>query len=211
MPPELPNNQHALPRSRVVEVIERSQDDALAQLRKAGVPETQALLVMQRIHVFCLQTLRELDQVYREFEELVAQDPNRSEAHQAWFNDTAAGMLLQVEVACASLVSDAINKLKDEYKREYYQQREVITTVPIRPHRPSVQQSLQELGQSINLWLLAPVGLGLWFLLWWAVSSSLTWAVIAVGITAFVLWLFAKPGLWFVGIVGLFFLLMLVL
>jgi hypothetical protein len=35
--------------------------------------------------------------------------------------------------------------------------------------------------------------------------------MIAIGITAFVVWLFAKPGLWIIGIVGLFFLLMLVL
>jgi hypothetical protein len=133
MPPELPNNQHALPRSRVVEVIERSQEDAMRQLRQAGVPETEALAVMLRIHTFCLQTLRELDQVYREFEEMVAQDAGRSEAHQAWFADRTTTMLMHVEVAIASLVNDAIDKLKDEYKRESIPQRDVITTVPIRP------------------------------------------------------------------------------
>jgi hypothetical protein len=170
MPPELPNNQHALPRSRVVEVIERSQEDAMRQLRQAGVPETQALVVMGRIHTFCLQTL---------------------------------------EVAISSLVTAAIDKLKDEYKRQYLQPREVITTVPVRPRPPAWQQTLQDLWNT-HPWLFVLVGLGLWFLLWWLVTTSLTWAVIAVGITAFIVWLFAKPGLWFIGIVGLLFLLILV-
>jgi hypothetical protein len=210
MPPELPNNQHALPRSRVVEVIERSQEDAMAQLRQAGVPETQALVVMARIHTFCLQTLRELDLIYRDYETLLAQDPTRSEEHQAWLADKTTRMLMLIEVASASLVNETIDKLKEEFKRQSIPQRDVITPVPIRKQQSSFQQSLGELGQTVNPWLLAAVGLGLWFLLWWAVSS-LTWAVIAVGITAVVVWLFAKPGLWIIGIVGIFFLLMLVL
>ena len=52
--PEPANNQQAIPRSRVVEVIARSTDDALRQLRQAGIPETEALLVIQRFTVFAL-------------------------------------------------------------------------------------------------------------------------------------------------------------
>jgi hypothetical protein len=164
MPADSPKNQHVFPRGRVVEVIEHAAEDAMRQLRHAGIPETQALLVMQRIHTFCLQSLRELDQVYREFEELVAQDPNRSEAHQAWFADRTTTMLMHVEVAIASLVTQAIDKLKDEYKRESLPQRDVITTVPIKPPPSAWQQALNDLRR-INPWILLFLGLSLWFFL----------------------------------------------
>jgi hypothetical protein len=62
MPPDVPQNQSALPRGRVVEVIARSTDDALRQLRAAGIPETEALLVIQRFTLFSVQVIRELDQ-----------------------------------------------------------------------------------------------------------------------------------------------------
>ena len=45
----------AIAKSNVVEVIERHQQDAFRQLRHAGVPEAQALLVMQLISSFSLQ------------------------------------------------------------------------------------------------------------------------------------------------------------
>jgi hypothetical protein len=208
MPPDSPSNRQALPRSRVVEIIEHAEEDALAQLRKSGMPETQAVAVMLRIHSFCLQTLRELDHMYREYEELLDQDSSRSEEGQLWLTDKTTGLVMRLEVAVDSLVSSAIEKLKEEYKRQSFQQGEVITTVPFKPPPSAWQQLLHDLRQ-INPWLLLPIGLALWFLLWWAVSS-LTWAVIAVGISAFVIWLFAKPGLWVIGVVGLFFLLILV-
>jgi hypothetical protein len=50
--------------------------------------------------------------------------------------------------------------------------------------------------------VLWSVGLHVWFLVWLLVSGSNTWAVIAVGITAFVVWLFEKPGLLFISIAG---------
>jgi hypothetical protein len=81
--PESANHQHAFPRSRVVDVIEHGQEDILRQLRAAGIPETEALVVMQRFSTFAIQTLRELDSLYREFETLLSNDPDRSQAHQA--------------------------------------------------------------------------------------------------------------------------------
>ena len=43
MPPDSPQHRSTLPRSRVVEIIERGQEDILRQLRDAGIPETEAL------------------------------------------------------------------------------------------------------------------------------------------------------------------------
>jgi hypothetical protein len=82
MPSNLSNNQQGLSRHRVVEVMTRAQDDAVRQLRAAGIPEAEALAIIQRFSVFSVQVLRELDQLYREFENLLAADPFRSQAHQ---------------------------------------------------------------------------------------------------------------------------------
>jgi hypothetical protein len=199
MPPDLPNRPAAL-RSRVAEVIERTQEEAMRQLRLSGVPEQQALLVMRRISSFCLQTLRDLDLVYREFEEMVEKHPGRSASHQAWFNDKAAGLLLQVEAATAALVADAINKAKEDYRTGCSQAREVITTVPPPPRRPAWEEALWD-GKTLHPVVWA-VGFGGWFLLWFAVSASITWAVIAVGISVVLVCLFEKTGLIFMLIAG---------
>jgi hypothetical protein len=201
MPPGNSQNQHELPRSRVVEVIEQSQEDAFRQLRAAGIPETQALLVMQRISTFCLQTLRELDRVYREFEDLVAQDSGRSQAQQTRLNDKAAGLLLSVEAATAALVAEAINQAKEDYRNNLSQPREVITTVPTPARRPAWEESLWDLGRAL-LPVLWAVGFGAWFLLWFGVSASIDWAVIAVGISVAVVFFFEKAGLIFILIAG---------
>jgi hypothetical protein len=106
----------------------------MAQLRQAGIPETQALLVIQRISAFSLQTLRELDLVYREFAELLAEDPDRSQAHQEWLDTKAGGLLLTLEAFIAALVAEAINKAKEDYRAALSQPREVIT-MPPKPSR----------------------------------------------------------------------------
>jgi hypothetical protein len=201
MPPDNPQNRHALPRSRVVEVIEQSQEDAFRQLRAAGIPETQALAVMQQIATFCLETLKELDRVYREFEELVAHHPGRSHAQQTWLNDKAAGLLTAVEAAIAALVAEAINQAKEDYRTGRSQPREVITTVPAPARRPAWEESLWDLGRELRPVLWA-VGFGVWFLVWFGVSASITWAVIAVGISVAVVFLFEKAGLIFILIAG---------
>jgi hypothetical protein len=193
MPPELPDNQQRNPRHPVVEVITRAQEDALRQLREAGIPETQALLVMQRIAPFSLHTLRELDVIYVAFEELVGK-AGRSAAHQAWLNDKAAALLTAVEAGNAGLVADAIRQARDDYQKHLSQPKDVIT-VPAPPRR--------EAQHPRNPWLLWLVGLGAWFLFWPLVSVSLSWTVIAFGITAIVaLVLFEQAGLVFLGVLG---------
>ena len=115
MPPELPDNQQRSPRHRAVAVITRAQEDAMRQLRQAGVPETSALLVMQRISSFGVQTLRELDALYRQFDDIVAED-GRNAAHQEWFDNKAAALLLQLECAIATLVAEVLRQATDELK-----------------------------------------------------------------------------------------------
>jgi hypothetical protein len=204
MPPEPAKNHQALPRSRVVEVIERSQEDAMRQLQREGIPETQALLVMQRISSFCLHTLGELDSVYREFEELVAKYPDRSVAHQTWLNDKAAGLLMQVEAAIAALVTEALEKAKADYRTELSRPREVITTLPAQP-RPSLwEQALQDLGQTLRIpVVLWGAGLAVWFLLWSLVTGSAIWGLVAVASTAVVVLLIKWVGLLFIIIIGI--------
>ena len=135
MPPQLPNNQQRNSRHRVVAVMTAAQEDAMQQFRRAGISETQALLVIQRISAFSLQTLRELDRVYRDFEELFAEDPDRSQQHQEWLDTKVGGMLLSLEAFIAALVAEAINNAKEQYRNEILTSREVIA-MPPKPGRP---------------------------------------------------------------------------
>jgi hypothetical protein len=151
MPPELPDNQQRNPRHRVVEVITRAQEDALRQLRQNGVPEEEALAVIRRFSAFALQVLRELDLLYREFEELLAQNPERTAAHQEYLDTKAGGLLLTLESFIAAVVAEASNKAKEDYRSKLSQPREVITPVPAPPRRAAEHPR--------NPWLLWLVGL----------------------------------------------------
>jgi hypothetical protein len=120
MPLDIPKNRQATPKSRVAEVIERTQEDALRKLRQSGLPEQQALMVMQRISAFCLRTLRELDEIYRQFDGIIAED-GRSEHHSRRLHDKATALLLQVESGIADIVASAIRQ-------------ESMTCSTLRPH-----------------------------------------------------------------------------
>jgi hypothetical protein len=178
MPPQLSNNQQKNPRHRVVAVMTHAQEDALHQLRRDGVSEAYALAVMQRISSLCLQTLRELDDLYREFEELLANDPSRSGAHQEWFETKAGGMLLTIEASIAAVVAEAINRAKEDYRAEISTSREVIT-VPHQPTRPKRLEGF--LTTTSNLVWIAGMITG--FVLVWQSSGSFL-----VGGIGFLLW-----------------------
>jgi hypothetical protein len=182
MMPDSPKNQHALPRGRVVEVIERSTADALRQLRAAGIPETEALAVIQRFSALSIQVLRELDHLYREYEQLLAHDPDRSQAHQEWLDTKAGGVLLTIEAFIAALVAEAINKAKEDYRSELSKPQPVIT-VPAKPSRPA-QLAVFLTTWALPVWLIGLLAGGL---LAYQSSGSILWAGIGV-LIAFVLW-----------------------
>jgi hypothetical protein len=188
MPPQLPNNQQQNPRHRVVAVMTAAQENALHQLRRDGVPELYALAVMQRISTLCLQTLRDLDDLYREFEELLAAD--RSEAHQEWFETKAGGMLLTLEAFIAAMVTEASNKAKADYHDALSQPREVISVRPA-PSRPGWQHVLLTTG-SLLLWI---AGMLSGFALAWQTSGSDIVAVLGFLVT-FALWLMCGRRWW---------------
>ena len=183
MPPQLPNNQQQTPRHHVIAVMTAAQEDAMAQLRRAGIPETHALLVIQRISAFSLQTLRELDQVYRDFEELVAHDPDRSQAHQEWLDTKAGGLLLTLEAMIAALVAEAINKAKADY-RDQVSQPQTVMSVPPKQSRPEWVPFLLALT---NLFVLVAgmVAAGMFA---YQCSGLVLWAGIGF-LVPFVLWL----------------------
>jgi hypothetical protein len=196
MPSDSPHHHAALPRGRVVEVIEQSMADALRQLRQAGIPETEALAVIRRFTVFSVQVLQELDSLYREYEQLLTQNPDRSQAHQEWLDTKVGGMLLTIEDFIAALVAAAINKAKEDYRTETSRPREVITTVPA-PKQPSLRDEAQQnlgllLGNRFVLWLVSTTAA---FCFGFLLSESTTWGFIAMGFTAFVVFLFEKAGL----------------
>jgi hypothetical protein len=183
MPPQLPNNQQQNPRHRVVAVMTAAQEDALHQLRRDGVPELYALAVMQRISSLCLHTLRELDRVYREFEELLAADPDRSQTHQEWLDTKAGGVLLTLEASIAALVAEAINKAKEDYRNQLSQPQEGITLPPM-PSRPGWLAAFFTTIRDL-VWIAGMVS---GFVLAWQFSGS--FVVGGIGfLVPFLLWL----------------------
>ena len=190
MPPDSPQNRSALPRSRVVEVIARSTDDALRQLRQAGVPETEALAVIRRFNAFAVQVLRELDHLYREFKELLAEDPERSADHQEWLETKLGGMQLTIEAFIAALVAETINKVKEDYRTAISRPREVIT-LPAKPSRPGWVSILLAMT-NLFVWVAGMVS---GFALAWQTSGS--YVVAALGfLVTFALWLMCGRHWW---------------
>jgi hypothetical protein len=205
----------AIAKSNVVEVIERHQQDAFRQLRHAGVPEAQALLVMQRISSFCLHTLRELDLLYRQFEELTAED-GRSEPHQLWLLDKAGALLLQCEAGIAALVAEAIRQATQDLKNQPTGDVIEPARAPAVPPAPpdwlrfllatlrhlvwvgGMAASLIFSYQASGTLLWAGIGLLIPFLLWYRLERfwlALIFPLIALGAEAWVLyWLYIVEG-----------------
>ena len=154
--------------------------------------------------------LRELDLLRGEFEELLANNPERSADHQEWFETKVGEMLLTIEAFIAALVAEAINKAKDDYRSELSRPREVIT---MPPAGPSLWEEARENSKRLilNPVVLWSVGLPLWFLMWLLMTRSIIWAVIAIGITAVAVLLFKKAGVLFSITVGGVYLLLLLL
>jgi hypothetical protein len=188
MPPDLPDNRQKNPRHRAVAVITRAQEDTLRQLRRDGVPEAYALAVMQRISAFAIHTLRELDLLYREFEELLAHDPDRTQAHQEWLDTKAGGLLLTLEAGISALVAEAINKAKADYRDHLSQPREVVTP-PARP-APAAREAYP-------VWMLLVwmTGIAAATLLAWQGSASILWAGIGL-LVPLLLWVKVGKSGW---------------
>jgi hypothetical protein len=207
MPSDRPNKQEVVSKRRMVEVIERTQEDAMRKLRQSGVPEVQVLRVMQRITSLSLQTLRELDLTYQQFEEIVAED-GRSEANQTWLNNKAVALLLQVESAIATLVAEAIAQAIRDHKTQPPPTEPVIEVPRMQPAPPARLPGLPAVirllvwvagmaaslvfsyqGSGSIVW--AGIGLLIPFLLWVRLHSAwwaLIFPVIALGLEAWVLY-----------------------
>jgi hypothetical protein len=202
MPPDIPENRQAISRSRAVEVIERTQKDALRKLRPSGLPEAHALLVMQRISAFCLQTLRELDVLYREFEELVAMEPGRSEARQTWLNDKAATLLLQVEAGIAEIVATTIRQAIHDLQHQPSPPQDVLP-LPTKPSRPGWLAFLLT-APRLLVWL---TGMAAWLLMGWQATGGSVFLTGLAMLFPLVLWRFVGSYWWAVilplGAVGL--------
>jgi hypothetical protein len=188
MPPQVPNNQQQTPRQRAIAVMTRAQEDALHQLRRDGVSEAYALAVMQRISSLCLHTLRELDGVYREFEALLAADPDRSPAHQEWLDTKAGGLLLTLEALIAAVVAEAGNNAKAAYHDFVSPPREAVTP-PARPAKPA--------REAYPVWMLLVwmTGIAAATLLAWQGSASILWAGIGL-LVPLLLWVKVGKSGW---------------
>jgi hypothetical protein len=110
-------------------------------------------------------------------------------------------MLLTIEALIADLVTEAINKAKNDYRSELSKRHEVIAMPPTGPSLwEEARENLEQLlCNRFVLWLLSSAAS---FCLGGLLSGSTTWGLIAMGFTAFVVFLFAKAGLIFISIAG---------
>jgi hypothetical protein len=192
----------------VVEIIARGQEDILRQLRAEGIPETEALAVIKRFSAFSVQVLRELDDLFRQFSELLANDPERSAAHQEWLETKTGGVFLMLEAFIAELMAEALKKAKEDYRTEISRSRDVIIPTPPRPL--VWEQALHVLGRQCRDPLVYwSVGLSAWFLVWFFAIGTPLAGLIAMSITAVVVYFFEKAGLLMILIAGGMFLLLL--
>jgi hypothetical protein len=79
--PDSPKKRLGLPKSQVVEVIERSQEEAVRRLREAGVPERQILVAVRQIESACLTALGEQDAFYADLQVFFRQSRDPDHAH----------------------------------------------------------------------------------------------------------------------------------
>ena len=187
---DFPTNHSALPRSRVVEIIERFQENALRQLREEGVPETEALAIIRRFNKFSIQVLREMDSLYRQFEELLAHAPERSAEHQEWLETKTGGLLLTLEAFIAALVAETINKAKEDYRTQLSQPREVIAVPPQRSRQGWLAENFTAISELV--WIAGTVA---GFVMAWQLSGSFVVAGIGF-LVPFLLWLKAGKFRW---------------
>jgi hypothetical protein len=190
MPTDHPNKQDVMPKRRVVDLIERTQEDAMCKLRQSGIPEVHVLLVMQRITSLCLQTLQELDLTYRQFEEIVAEG-GRSEANQTWLNNKAAAMLLQVESAIATLVAEAIATTLHDHKTQPPPPEPVIEVQRARPAPPVWWPVFLALLRHL-VWV---AGMAASLVFSYQGSGSIVWAGIVL-LFPFLLWVRLRSAWW---------------
>jgi hypothetical protein len=190
MPPDHPNKQDVVSKRRVVDFIERTQEDAMHKLRQSGVPDVHVLRVMQRITSLCLQTLRELDLTYQQFEETVAED-GRSEANQTWLNNKAVALLLQVESAIATLVAEAIAQTLRDHKTQPPPPEPVIEVQRAQPAPPVWWPVLLALLRHL-VW---GAGMAASLVFSYQGSGSIVWAGIGL-LIPFLLWVRLRSAWW---------------
>ena len=109
-----------------------------------------------------------------------------------------------------TLVAEAINKAKEDYRSGLSKRQEVIT---MPPPGPTLWEEAGENSRRLflNPLVLWSVGLPVWFLLWLLVTGSGVLAFGAIAITAVVVGLFKQTGLLFILIAGVLFLLLVLM
>jgi hypothetical protein len=214
MPPDrprrsdFPTREQRVP-ARVSEVIARIREDALAQLRQADIPEQQALAAVERVVTFALNAFLTEVEASWTFEALLTElkEQGASDDSQRFADEKAAAFRLQLEAAIAEIAALLIRQIIQDLQNQPPPPRDVIEPAPATQTPP--RQTLADLGKRICPWLLWPGCLGVWFLLWWLMSGSILWGVLAVGVAAVLVSLFQWVGLAITGILGLLALILL--
>jgi hypothetical protein len=193
MPPDCPEQRLGLPRSHVVEVIERSQEDAVRTLRAAGLPEVRIQAVTRRIETACLTVLTEQDALIKEL--LAFGEQPRTPEHAKLMQSRIGWHMEQVDKTFMAIAVIEIQKTLDAYQQAFEPAGQVIEAPYREPWPPEWLATLLRVANAITRGMLWFCAVCVLTLLVWAQSGSLVWLGLTVGLSL-IFWLFSWGHWW---------------
>jgi hypothetical protein len=157
MPPDSPEKRLGLPRSQVVEIIERGQAEAIRNLRLAGVPEQQILAAVRRIESACLTALQEQRAFYTDLKAIARQSESDPDIAQL-VRERGAMYQHLVDTAVADIVRVVIQNTIKEFQNPPPPRQPVIEVTPPAPGLPRWLKDMLHTAASLFIravWILA--------------------------------------------------------
>jgi hypothetical protein len=182
--PDSPKKRLGLPKSQVVEVIERSQEEAVRRLLEAGVPERQILVAVRRIESACLTALGEQDAFYADLQVFFRQSRDPDHAHH--IQERIAFYLKLHDSAVAEIVAIAIQDAVNEFQHPPAPPQPIITVTPPAPGLPYWLKHGLHTAFSLLLRATWITGFVAGLILSWVGGGSVFWSVFWSGVTVVV-------------------------
>jgi hypothetical protein len=198
MPPDSPEKRLGLPRSQVVEIIERGQAEAIRNLRLAGVPEQQILAAVRQLESACLTALQEQRAFYTDLKAIARQAESDPDIAQL-VRERGAMYQHLVDTAVAEIVRIVIQNTINEFQNPPARKEPVIAVTPYKPGFRDWLGDALHTTTSLFLKLTWLSGLVAGLMLSWFGGGSSFLSVFWIGVTVVVtaiLWDWIGGHLW---------------
>jgi hypothetical protein len=196
--PDSPNKRLSLPRSQSVEIIQRSQEEAAWQLRRAGIPEQRIAAAVQRIEAACLTVLREQDAFYADVQAIYRQQ-GREPDHTRYLEERIALSLHVFDTAVAEIVRTVLQTTITEFQNPPVREQPRIAATPPAPGLREWLGDALHTATSLFLKLTWLTGLVAGLMLSWFGGGSSFLSIFWIGVTVVVtliLWDWVGGHLW---------------